>query len=247
MDFKRSLPLLLFACLIVATAAAADDPFVGDWKLNPSKSQIPDQMKVESVGGNKYAFDFGGGPETVVVDGTDQPSQVYATDTLAVGAEGDNWKVIRKRDGHLMLTAIWSLSKDGSELTDHFTGFNADQSPYHLNQVYKRKAGGPGFAGTWVRTSFEAVNWVIAFQLRPYEEGGLSIVDAASQFTGNMDFGASMVRRVDEHTVVLLRKKKDGEVSDFLQLKLSPDRKTLTITPPPKPGGEARVYVFERQ
>jgi hypothetical protein len=29
-------------------------------------------MKVESVGGNKYAFDFGGGPEMIAADETDQ-------------------------------------------------------------------------------------------------------------------------------------------------------------------------------
>ncbi|HET6934527.1 MAG TPA: hypothetical protein VFI72_06785 [Candidatus Angelobacter sp.] len=245
--FKRTLQLLLFACLVIAASWAADNPFAGDWKLNPSKSQIPDQMKVDSVGGNKYAFDFGGGPETIVVDGTNQPSQVYGGDTLSVAVEGDTWKVIRKRNGHLMLTAIWSLSKDGRELTDHFTGFNADHSPYHLNQVYRRKAGGSGFAGTWVRTSMEAVNYVVVFQIRPYEEDGLSFIDAASQFTGNMDFAASLIRRLDEHTLELMRKKKDGELSDFLQLKLSSDLKTLTITRHSASGSEPHVLVFERQ
>ena len=244
---KRSLQLLLFALLVTCALLAADNPFVGDWKLNPSKSKLPNQMKVESVGGNKYAFDFGGGPETVVVDGTDQPSQLYGGDTLSVGMEGDNWKVIRKRNGHIMLTAIWSLSKDGSALTDQFTGFNADGSPYQLNSLYERKAGGPGFAGTWVSTSMEAVNFVVVLQLRPYEEGGLSIIDVASQFTGNINLAASLVRRLDEHTVELMRKKKEGDLSDFLQLKLSPDLKTLTITPPAKPDAEPHIYVFERQ
>jgi hypothetical protein len=34
---------------------------VGDWKLNPQKSKLIDEMKVTSLGGNKYFFDFGGG------------------------------------------------------------------------------------------------------------------------------------------------------------------------------------------
>lgn len=49
---------------------AADGPFVGEWKLDPSKSKLSDEMKAESVGGNKCAFDFG---ETIVADRTDQP------------------------------------------------------------------------------------------------------------------------------------------------------------------------------
>ena len=62
---KSSLRLLLFLCLGVSASLAANNPFVGDWKLNPSKSTLTDQMKVESVGANKYAFDFGGGPATL--------------------------------------------------------------------------------------------------------------------------------------------------------------------------------------
>jgi hypothetical protein len=55
---------------------AANDPFVRDWKLNPSRSKLTHVMKAESVGTNKYAFDFGGGTaetETIVAGGTDQP------------------------------------------------------------------------------------------------------------------------------------------------------------------------------
>jgi hypothetical protein len=57
---KRSF-LLLAACAVTGVLWAAEDPFVGEWKLNPSKSTLTDQMKVESLGGKKYEFDFGGG------------------------------------------------------------------------------------------------------------------------------------------------------------------------------------------
>ncbi len=246
--FKRTLQLLVSGCLVLCACGAANNPFVGKWKLNPSKSALTDQMKVESAGGNKYAFDFGGGPETVVVDGTDQATPLYGGGILSVAVQGDDWKVIRKKpDGHVLITAIWSLSKDGSSLTDHFTGFNADGSPYNLNYVYGRKAGGSGFAGTWVSTSVEAVNYVVAFQIQPYEAGGLSIIDASSQFTGNMQFASSSVRRLDAQTLELMKKKSDGKLSDLMQLKLSPDLKTLTITPHSSTADQPHIYVFERQ
>lgn len=244
---KRTLRPLLFICLVITVAWAASDPFVGDWKLNPSKSTLTDRMKVESVGGDKYTFDFGGGPETIVVDGTDQPSQLYGGGTLSVAREGDTWKVIRKANGRTILSAIWRVAKDGLTLTDHFTGFNADGSPYNLNYVYKRTARGSGFAGTWVSTSVEAVNYVIAFQIRPYEQHGLSIIDSASQLTGNMNFAGSSVRRLDEHTLELMRKKSDGELTELMQLKLSVDLRTLTMTPRAAARAERHVLVFERQ
>jgi len=71
--FKRILKILPAVCLATCMAWAAESPFIGDWKLDPSKTRMPDEMKVESKGGNKYAFDFGGGVETIVVDGSDQP------------------------------------------------------------------------------------------------------------------------------------------------------------------------------
>ncbi|HZR23569.1 MAG TPA: c-type cytochrome, partial [Vicinamibacterales bacterium] len=50
----------------------ATDPFLGEWRLNPSKSTVLDQMKVDRMEGNTYAFDLGAGlVETIVVDGTD--------------------------------------------------------------------------------------------------------------------------------------------------------------------------------
>ena len=245
--FKRSLSLLLLTCLVVSASRAAADPFSGDWRLNPARSAMPDRMKVDSVGGKTYAFDFGGGAETVVVDGTDQPTQLYGGGTLSVAAEGETWKVVRKRNGRILITAVWSLSKDGSALTDHYTSFNADGSPYHLNYVYKRKAGGSGFAGDWVSTSLKAENYVVALRFQTNADGGVAIIDTALTLTGNMQFPSSSVRRLNEHAIQLMRKQSDGTLTEFIQLKLSSDLKTLTMTPHAKAGDEPRFFVFERQ
>jgi len=95
------------------------DLFVGRWKL----LKLTDQMKVTKVGANKYAFDFGGVVETIVVDGTDQSAS--AGTTLSVAADGPNWKVIRKKGSRMLLTATWTLSKDGKSLKDDFTAFRS--------------------------------------------------------------------------------------------------------------------------
>src|SRR5690348_8858572 len=100
---------MLVVCAMTASLWAAEAPFVGDWKLDGTRSTLIDQMKVANVSGDKYAFDFGGGAETIVVDGTDQAGG--AGTTLAVTAEGrDAWKVVRKKDGRMLLNAAWKLS-----------------------------------------------------------------------------------------------------------------------------------------
>jgi hypothetical protein len=47
---SRIVQLLLVVCLVTSSAWAANDPFVSKWKVNPSKSKLNDEMKVEPVG-----------------------------------------------------------------------------------------------------------------------------------------------------------------------------------------------------
>jgi hypothetical protein len=256
--FKPTFQLLLVICLAMGTLRAADNPFVGDWRLNASRSKLTDVMKIESNGGNKYTFNFGAGPETIVVDGADQPGH-YGT-TLSVAIEGDTWKVIRKRDGRTQISAIWSLSEDGSTLTDHFTGFNANGSSYSLNYEYKRKAGGSGFAGEWVSRS-ESVNSVVMLQVRPYEGDGLSFIEPATDIKRNVRFdgkdypnlgpnaatgSTSSIRRVNEHSLEMTYKI-NGEVIYTQQIELSSDSNTLTMTRHIADESETNIRVFERQ
>jgi hypothetical protein len=258
--FKRTFQLLLVACLATGTLRAANEPFVGDWKLNPSRSKLTDQMKVQSIAANKYAFDFGdGSAETIAVDGTDQPGN-FGT-TLSVSIEGpDSWKVVRKKDGRIIITANWKLSQDGNTLTDDFTGIAPNGSASTVNYVYKRTAGGPGFAGTWVSTS-EAVNFVFVLQVRPFEGGGLSIIDSSEGLTKNVKFdgkdypnvgpnvapgSASSVRRINQNTLEMTDKI-SGKIRDTQQIELSSDLKNLTITVHTAGRNDPNILVFERQ
>ena len=240
---SRIFQLLLVAGLLIGTAWAANDPFVGQWKLNPSRSKLTDEMKVTKVGQEKYAFDFGGGQsETVVVDGTDQPG--YADTTLSVAAEGPNWKVIRKKDGRMVLTATWTLSKDGNSLTDDFTSFGQDGSPSNVKYVYKRTAGGgPSFAGNWVSTS-EVVNSVFTLQISPYESDGLSFAGAGG--TTNVKFDGKSARRLNASALETIQRDK-GKIIQTKQYKLSPDLNTLTITTHTVGHTVPNIFVFERQ
>ena len=49
------------------------------------------------------ALDFGGGVETIVADGTDQPGLSGTTVSITVGGP-DAWKIVRKKDGRTLVT-----------------------------------------------------------------------------------------------------------------------------------------------
>jgi len=255
---RRTLQLLLVVGLATGTSWAAQDPFVGKWKVNPSKSTLNDEMKVEAAGANRYAFTFGPGQmDTVVADGSDQPG-LQGT-TLSITVKGPNsWEVIRKMKGRTLLTAYWTLSEDGKTLNDAFTQFLPDGttlfseplpngSTLFLPYVYERTAGNSGFPGTWDSESAKA-HAGIELQIQPYEGDGLSFNGPDSgparmarwmKFDGNdypdldsngADKGAAFSgRRVTERSLEITEKSK-GKTTGTRQIELSRDLKTLTVT-----------------
>jgi hypothetical protein len=252
---NRTLQLLLAGCLMTGTVWAADNPFVGKWKVNPSKSKLTDELKVEAVGANKYTFTFGPGQvDTIVADGSDQPA-LQGT-TLSVTVEGpNNWKVVRKMKGRTLLTAKWTLSEDGKTLNDAFTQYLPDGttlfsqslpngSTLFLPYVYERTAGNSGFLGTWDSESAK-VTAGIELQIQPYEGDGLSFKRSDEEMAKRIKFDgndypdldpnggdkgtANAGRRVNERSLEITEKSK-GKITGTRQIELSRDLKTLTVT-----------------
>jgi hypothetical protein len=257
---KQTIKIVSAVCLTTGMAWAAGSPFIGEWKLDPSKTRMPDEMKVRSYGGNKYTFDFGGGPETIVVDGSDQPGG-YGGTLLSVKAEApDSWIVERKKDGRLLGKAAWKLSKDGRTLTDYFRAFETDGSTFSMDYVYQRTGGGSGFAGDW-RSIKETMNSPYSIQVKEFQGDGLSFITPSAHKTRSVKFdgkdypnegpnlgrgASSSIRRVDEHTLVITDKAA-GNVSDTEEIALSADQKTLTITVRVPSRNKPNVMVFERK
>jgi hypothetical protein len=252
----RIFPLLLVVGLATGTPAKAKDPFVGKWKVNPSKSKLNDEMKVEVAGANRYRISFGPVQvDTVVADGSDQPA--LSGTTLSVSVKGRNsWDVIRKLKGRTLLTAHWTLSEDGRTLHDAFTQYLPNGSSYcalyfpngatlFMPLVYERTAGTSGFLGTW-DSETQKVDPKTELQIQPDEGDGLSFTtgpDATTakrmKFDGTdhpdldpngRDNGTTYsARRVNERSLEITEKFQ-GKVTGTRQIELSSDLKTLTVT-----------------
>jgi hypothetical protein len=252
---NRTLQLLLACCLMTGTLWAADDPFVGKWKVNPSKSMLNDEMKVEVAGANRYTFTFGPGQvDTVVADGSDQAA--LSGTTLSITVKGPNsWEVVRKFKGRILIKAQWTLSEDGKMLNDAFTQYLPDGmtlfsqplpngSTLFLPYFYERTEGSSGFLGTWDSESAK-VRAGIELQIQPYEEDGLSFKrsdeDIAKRIkldgndypdldpNGGDKGTAYSGRRVKQHSLEITEKFK-SKITGSRQIELSRDLKTLTVT-----------------
>jgi hypothetical protein len=255
---ERILGMVLAVCVTASVAVAAQSPFIGEWQLNSSKSRTPDEMKVDSKGGNKYAFNFGGGDETIVADGTDQ--QGLDGTLLSVKQEAaDTWIVQRKLNGRLMLKATWKLSADGRTLTDYYREFETDGSTVSMDYVYERTGGGSGFAAHW-QSIKETRNTPFLMQVKAFQSDGLSFVtpperaknvlfDGKDHPNEEPDSGrgaTSSGRRVDDRNLEVIDKV-GGKVTETEKIALSPDLKTLTITMRFVGRDKPNVMVFERK
>jgi hypothetical protein len=256
---RQILEIVPAVCLATSMASLAESPFIGLWKFDSSRSRTPDEMKVQSQGGNKYTFDFGGGTETIVVDGTDQPG-LEGTLLSAKEEAPDTWIVERKKDGRLMLRATWKLSGDGSTLTDYYREFESDGSTLSLDYVYQRTGAESGFSAEW-QSIKETRNSPLSMEVKAYEGEGLSFITPSQHRTQNVKFdgkdypvdgsnagqgAATSARRVDEQNLVITHKF-NGKVTGTEDVRLTADLKTLTITLHFAGRDKPDVMVYEQQ
>jgi hypothetical protein len=250
---------LALACLLGGTLRAADDPFVGKWKLNMGKSKFTgDQSTIEDLGGNKYKWTYGNITNTYTADGTDQPGRFGRT--VSIAPEGDKkWKMVVKKDGKVLSTMTHTLSDDGKTQTIEGTENKPDGTTSDFKTVLKKVSGGSGWGGTWESTDVKFTS-PDEYDIAAYEGDGLTFSNAAYQDVLSMKFdgkdyeekgptvppgSTSAGKRVNARTVELTDKIK-GEVMDQTTFAVSPDGKTLTITVHNTGQAKAQTIVYDK-
>jgi len=186
-----------------------------------------------------------------MADGTDQPG-IFGT-TLAVTVLGLNqWRVVRKKEGNMLISAIWDLSATArpSPTTSRGIGRMARRA---ISYKYARTDGASGFAGTW-----ESINEQVN---STFEDNGLSFVTLAQkmkksiQFDGkdyagqgpNLPTGYATPGRRVSGRAVELADKIDGNLLDTQQVEVSPDGTALTITTHIPGQAKPNIQVFDRE
>ena len=240
-----------------SSASLTGDPYVGKWKVNPSKSRLNDEMTIQAAGVNRYIITFEpGAVDTVVSDGSFQ--RALGGTTLSMTVKGpDRWRVVRKMENRTLLSAEWSLSEDGGTLTDDYTQYENDAPKFTVHYVYQRSAGTSGLAGTWDSENAQ-MDAGMELQITPYGAQGLSFVIAALNLNQNVTFdgraspvagsgGSISGRRVSERSLEITARVR-GEVRQIEDFELSPDGRSLTMTVlHPGQSKPAAIFVFDRQ
>jgi hypothetical protein len=234
---------LMCVCLITGTLWAADDPFVGKWKLNIDKSKFSgEQINIQDLGANKYKWTVGSVSDTIAYDGTDQP--VHFDRTISMTPDGkSNWKMVIKKDGRVLSSMTHTISDDGQTQTIKGTETKPDGTTSDFTAAWKRVGSGTGWGGTWETTGVTLTS-PDEWDIEPYESDGLTFNTPAYSDKLSMKFdgkdyeetgpnvasgSTSSGKRVNARTLDVTNKVK-GQVMDHTRYEVSPDGKTLTLT-----------------
>jgi hypothetical protein len=243
--------------LLGVSLAAADPAYVGKWKLNAAKSQLTgDTVTISKAADGTMTFDGQGFKYSFKTDGKEYPTPDGATASWTQ-ASPDAYDVAIKGGGKPIATYHLILKGDMLTLAGKMT--KADGTTSDFSAAYKRKAGGPGLAGTWVSTEVKAS--IATLDVSAAAPDGVSITDDSGatysgQFDGKETPAAGRLKGSKITTVFKkagansfeVTNKVDGKAMSTEIYSVSPDGKTLTIagTPTNAPTEKYKV-VFDRQ
>ncbi|GAC1360264.1 MAG: hypothetical protein NVSMB3_08140 [Acidobacteriaceae bacterium] len=150
---KQLLALVLCALTSPAALLAADNPWVGTWKLDLAKSQFTGDTFTYSKGSNGLMH-FSDGAAIEYDFGTDgKPYTDPFGDTHTWTAAGDNaWDSVTKHGDTEMEKTHRTLSPDGKTLTMVSTGTRPDGTTFNNEATYTRLSGARGLEGKWRST-----------------------------------------------------------------------------------------------
>lgn len=157
------LALLCLPCL----ASAAENPWVGTWKLDVSKSHFTGTtFSYSKTADGKMQYDDGSAdPNAFAIDGQPYPDSMGFTHTWT--AAGPNaWDSVTKKDGKELVSAHRVLSADGKTFNMTYTGTKPDGTTFHDTSTYTRVSGGDGLEGTWRSTKVTISSpdvWIISY------------------------------------------------------------------------------------
>jgi hypothetical protein len=251
---------VLFFVLVTAAATAADDPFIGKWKLSLAKSKLTGQtIDVQEVSPDHYRFQEDEHSDIIFADGLDHVT--HFGDSMAITKKSaDTWGITYKRGATVLMDTVWKISPDGKTLTYTATGKRPNGQHFKNQMSLRRTSGTSGIVGIWETTDVE-LSSPREILIAPYSAGGHFITFPGREESVRLKFdgkdypdhgptvpagSTSSGHRIDEHTIETTEKVK-GKIIETAKANVSADGATQTIVVT-EPGDPTPVIlVYERE
>jgi hypothetical protein len=261
MTWLRLRTAILLAVLAAAVSlAAADLPWVGQWKINVAKSNFGEwTVTYAAAGPGEMQWTEDGKTTKFKMDGKDYPD-LWGGTAAWKQLDASAWETISKVKDKVVSTDVSRLSADGKTLTVTSKGTRPNGKAFENEYVFARVSGGPGLPGKWKsdKVSYSAPSLV---EMTAFDTDGLTlrVVDAGATWSAKFDGKDNPVKGPsvpDGFTVAL---KRTGPRSfDYVQKHngkeiykgtntVSADGKTVTVVDTAVGTSEKTTSVYDRQ
>ena len=230
-------------CLIAAfgtasIAFAVDTPFAGTWKLNLNKSKLVGDTVKFTAAGDKMHISGGGESYEFKPDGSENKTSFGTASWKQI--DDHTWEETDMVNGRLDSKNTWTLSSDGTTLTEHIIGDKPTGGRFDDTSTYVRMAGTNGLPGTWRDREFKGS--APSLMLISDTDNGLSFdepdfkLKATAKFDGQpgtvegptIPPGASFVMTKPSTHSFKMTRTQNGKPFDTSTWTVSPDGKVMT-------------------
>ena len=258
MNQMNAAPVCLFL-FAAGTLAGADLPYVGKWKLNPSKSDFTGTTIRYTQEGDQLSYEEQGQSYKFKTDGRDYVTPFGYTASWR-RLDPHSAEMVGKLNGKTIETDVLKLSDDYTSLTVTSTGANPGGGKWEDLTVYKRVGAGTGLAGKWKAVQVK-VGSLKEIEFARFGEDGLTWkiadynVTCSARFDGK-DYPASGPSAPSGLTVAIrqtgartfqLTEKRNGKALYKAAYSVSADGRTLTEVGSSTAADEKTTAVYDRQ
>ena len=260
---SRSLQLLCSAlCLGAAATALAQNPFVGDWKMNPAKSRMTgDMLLFAPAADGAIKLTEEGRSYTFKTDGNEYTTSTGAKATWKM-TDAHSYQSMLKRNDVDLGTSTWKISDDDKKLTIESTGTTPSGKSFDDVETLMRVTGTKGLMGTWKDTEVKINKEPMVMSLKAGPDDNtihweMTDVKATVDLPMNgkevtpvgptVPTGLTLsAMKTGPHSFAMTEKL-NGKLLEKMDYKLSGDGKTLTEVETPADGKAPATVVFEKQ
>jgi len=242
------------------SANGTDAAFNGTWKIDAGQTKFSPKPIAFYISEGWYHCTSCNPAIDIKADGTDQPVQGHAFDTLSMQIVNDNTvEEIAKKDGKVIFEETYSVSKDGKQLTAKITSHPMDGSaPITTEGTAKRLGMAPmgvhATSGDWQLQKFNQSANGLTFT---YKVNGdeLTMTDPTGEsYTAKLDGTDAPVKGAYGYDTVSLKKlgpdsieetdKLNGKVIDVSKIIVHGN--TMTIEETNQPTGRTSTYTAHK-
>lgn len=225
---------------LASSALEAENPFVGKWKIDPTKSHMTGSRdSVTAEGANQWRFQYGAFSWTVKADGSDQPTPFGSTVSMQV-ENASTWQFTNKSDNKIISRETWLLSADGKSMSRTFNSEGPNGEPTSGVTSMKRVAGTGGFEGTWETTDVKLPFTEV--DIEPNGNNGITVLLPEDGTTYSLQFngqeypehsprlpaGVTVSAELTGTRTVRVHTRQNGKSFDTEEWEVSPDGRTFT-------------------